>query len=625
MNRRQLRPRPTHLKHTPLTHSTCDNGAAINRPDHGGAEIPRKSEVMSATMKIAATFYNAKTLSHCVSRRHGRFKPSLTTNQKPPGTSNAIQHRAVKKRPSTKLTTEDPSIRDDLSNGPDNLVQATRVHCEEQLLSMRSFDGKIIAALGEQTAGNGEISSMLNLSSESSGRMHCSIEQIVGVEETLCSGLSKGGSDVAPIKQGIINSSMRESKTSKRIREVKPICQKSQIFTPAVFKTNLASDTTTPNLSSAPDQSVRGSPVAAISQNTQIVAIEDDFNIAFVLNPRHCGVQKGTHAYPRQLASSSSCAPSLLSTIQLSTSPSLRMETDDESVVFFAPKPETPARITRVEIFGDDPPTPSTYCPERERFSSFLTLTPSSQSYNDLQDNYLENSVDSDSWEQFRSNFVHFPQLNIPEKVSNGVLIIPTTSQVSLDDCHREKGDTPSAALLLPDVHHLEDQPKHPSPQNHHPWSQQNFQQFGFRLLNHQMEMDLLEKYRSQETEKIKEQLLLRARDKRRSREQAARCIDKTRFWRQVGHCGDRWPFMKTRKEREKPQKMAFVNLHVVEYGSNCRRLVETRVECRRKTYVDNKEFICPVRRGGREWKIVDPGDRRKKRSRLSQIFIKRK
>jgi hypothetical protein len=111
-------------------------------------------------------------------------------------------------------------------------VQATRVHCEEQLLSMRSFDGEIIAALGEQTAGNGEISSMLNLSSESSGRMPCSIEQIVRVEETLCSGVSKGGSDVAPIKQGIINSSMRESKKSKRIREVKPICQETARFLP---------------------------------------------------------------------------------------------------------------------------------------------------------------------------------------------------------------------------------------------------------------------------------------------------------------------------------------------------------------------------------------------------------
>jgi hypothetical protein len=52
----------------------------------------------------------------------------------------------------------------------------------------------------------------------------------------------------------------------------------------------------------------------------------------------------------------------------------------------------------------------------------------------------------------------------------------------------------------------------------------------------------------------------LRARDERRSREQAARCIaPRSVFGDRLDIVGDRWPFMKTRKEREKPQKMAFV------------------------------------------------------------------
>ena len=631
MNRRRLLHRPNHdTNDTHVIQPACSVGAIFGRAGKVGAETTRKSEVemMTATMRIAETFHNTGTLRHD-GRRLGCFQPNLIANCKPLGNSSLGKHRAVVTRPSATLAMEDPSIRENLSDQTFSSVQATGV-------SMRTFDGEMIPALGDHTFGNGEISSMLVLSTKRLGHMDHAIKHIVGVGGQSRSGIREGASDAASMGQSITSNSIRLSKTSKSRHEVKAIHNKSRSCMPTVLNTTLASDATIRKLSTSPDELFRGtchnSPKAASSQKPNVVAIQDSSDIALVPNSRRCPVQKIICAYPSQLVSSTYCAPSLLSTIELSTSPSLRVETDDDSIVSFVPKPETPAHITRIEIFGEDPPTPSTYCPEMEHRFSFMGFDQPSQSKNDLQESYLESPAGTDCREQLQSDVADFHQPNAPDIVSHGIAIISAASNVYLDDSRRETVDCarPVAALLQRfDEPQIEDRPALLSTQKECPRSPFTIQQFDIPSRDHQkMHMKMLEKYRSQETEKIKEQLLLRAAAKSRSREEAARRVDETRSWRKVADRGVLRPFKKIGKEHETARNMAFTTLHVVEYGGNCRRLVETRVEPQHRIYVDHEEFICPVRRGRSGWIIVDPADRQKTRNRFPwfrQTVIKRK
>lgn len=583
-------------------------GAAIGGAGNGGAETTCKAEVMSTIMKNREKVNIITTLRRYVGRRGGRFKPSLTGDCKPPGTSN----RAVIETASATLVMENPSICDIPSDLPYCLGQATRGHCEEHVLSMRSFDGELIAALGQQTAGNGQ-----------------TIKHDVAIEEKSCSGQRERASDAIGSLGSITSTSVRRLSSSSRcIDEVNEI---SQNFIPVALKTNYVLHATTPKLCTPPDESFGSSYSVATSLKPNAVSIQGDSDITpstSVHNQRCRAVQNGVCADAPQLPSSPYCAPSLLSTIQLSTSPSLRVETDDDSILLFSSKVETPTHVSLTDIFGDDPPTPSAYFPELDCFSTFLSLTPSRQFCNDLHENYLANYVVETDFKQLQSDFADVSQLDPPEIVSSGVVIIPTTSQVSVGNCLGETGHSvpPLPSLLrFFDGHHLENRLPQPLSQKLYTRRELNSKQFGVQPLDHQMQIQLLERDRTQQTEQIKEQLLLRATVKHLRREQAARSIDESRCWRQVGHRGVLWPFARMRKQRETPMNMAFITLHVVAYSRNGRRLVETRVEHRHKIYVDSKEFICPVRRGRRGWIIVDPADRRENRNRLGwfqQMFI---
>ncbi|KAI2509224.1 hypothetical protein MHU86_5112 [Fragilaria crotonensis] len=54
------------------------------------------------------------------------------------------------------------------------------------------------------------------------------------------------------------------------------------------------------------------------------------------------------------------------------------------------------------------------------------------------------------------------------------------------------------------------------------------------------------------------------------------------------------WPFKRRKVDREKGKNMAFVKVHVVEYDSRGRELLESRVERRQKVYIDDEEFEGP-------------------------------
>lgn len=333
------------------------------------------------------------------------------------------------------------------------------------------------------------------------------------------------------------------------------------------------------------------------------------------LFPRHSIYAEVGTSNLKDLGVAQCIAPSLLNAFEMVVSCPMESDEDDSSVVSFVPKMATPSSLSRTDVFGEDPPTPtsSSYHDADSHPLSGCDFS-RSQSASDVFGAWSNFATERNETD-LRCDFPRIIQLDAPFHDAVEAFLTPSSPSTSTSTRGTEEIDYAVATPLTSQLQYLAP-PSHTNRQFPRNLCQSSIVPLtttvwpsGFPTHAFDDRANGWEEWRSQKTARIKKKVMLDARRRASSMEEEQGLIKEDVLEQQGSYGHARWSFKGRKKDQEKRKNLAFVKVHVVEYNSTGRQLVKSRVERRQKVYIDDEEFEGSFPPVDRSWRALRPSD----------------
>lgn len=366
------------------------------------------------------------------------------------------------------------------------------------------------------------------------------------------------------------------------------------------------------------------------TESTFKVAGNDDFSISLIPHRSMYGTVETSNLDDGE--AEACMGLSLQNGFDLANPSLLESDEDDTSVFSFVPKTTIPTHLSRTDVFGEDPPTPSssTY---HDADSQPRSGSDFSQSQADLDvSGVWSDFVTEDSTTDLTCDFPDVIEVNVPFHNDVESFFTPRSPSTSSSTHNTEENDFTAAIPWTspPTVQpHAVDVPSSIDLLRlsalRRDFTLTSKAAIGCRFPVHASDecAALVEEYRLKKTLEIKEKVLTKARARDTSLNEVRLRIENEELEARTSCRYAPWSFkvrkqnqVKSKKEQktkgmEKSKNMAFIMVHVIEYDTTGRQLLETRIESREKVYIDDEEFEGSFPPVDRCWRSVHPSERR--------------